>query len=46
MSDSEKIKIAIQSVIKAMMDKVMERVLITDPFIYENHRNSKPIYAA
>lgn len=29
-----------------MMDQVMERVLITDPFIKENHRSSKPLSAA
>ncbi|AFZ14688.1 Restriction endonuclease, type II, MjaII [Crinalium epipsammum PCC 9333] len=46
MSESEKIKIAIQSVIKEMMDQVMERVLIIDPFISEKHRSSKPLYAA
>ena len=39
-------KLAIQSVIKTMMDKVMERVLQTDPFIAETHRASKPLLAA
>lgn len=39
-------KLAIQNVIKTMMDKVMERVLQTDPFIAETHRASKPLYAA
>ena len=39
-------KIAIQTVVKTMMDKVMERVLQTDPFVPENHRASKPLYAA
>lgn len=28
------------------MDKVMERVLVTDPFIPEKHHASKPLYAA
>jgi len=37
---------AIQDVIKAMMDRVMERVLVTDPFIKEEHRAQKPLYAA
>ncbi len=39
-------KNAIQDVIKAMMDRVMERVLVTDPFIKEEHRAQKPLYAA
>ena len=29
-----------------MMDRVMDNVLINDPFIKENHHSSKPIYAA
>ncbi|MBP5501712.1 MAG: TdeIII family type II restriction endonuclease [Bacteroidales bacterium] len=29
-----------------MMDKVMEKVLVTDPFIPEKHHASKPLYAA
>ena len=40
------VKIAIQSVIKEMMDRVMERVLVTDPFIQEEHHAKKPLYAA
>lgn len=40
------IKNAIQEVIKAMMDRVMERVLVEDPFIKEQHRAQKPLYAA
>jgi hypothetical protein len=39
-------KAAIQDVIKAMMDRVMEHVLVTDPFIEEEHRAKKPLYAA
>ncbi|MEQ9550038.1 MAG: TdeIII family type II restriction endonuclease [Coleofasciculus sp. G3-WIS-01] len=46
MNDSKKIKTAIQSVIKEMMDKVMENVLIKNPFIPEEHRAFKPLYAA
>ena len=46
MNDSQKIKTAIQSVIKEMMDKVMENVLIKKPFIPEEHRAFKPLYAA
>ena len=29
-----------------MMDRVMERVLITDPFVAEKHHANKPLYAA
>jgi len=39
-------KLAIQKVIQDMMDKIMERVLISDPFIPEEHRAKKPLYAA
>jgi hypothetical protein len=40
------VKEAIQNVITTMMDKVMNRVLIEDPFIVEEHRAKKPLYAA
>lgn len=46
MTDKEKIKIAIQNVIKAMMNRVMNKVLVADPFIKEKHRAQKPLYAA
>lgn len=46
MTDSEEMKVAIQSVIKDMMDKVMENVLLRTPFIPEEHRASKSLYAA
>lgn len=39
-------KAAIQAVIKEMMDKVMNRVLVEDPFIKEKFRADKPLYAA
>jgi Type II restriction endonuclease, TdeIII len=42
----QRIAKAIKDVVSEMMDRVMERVLITDPFIKENHRSSKPLYAA
>ncbi len=42
----QRIAKAIKNVVSDMMDRVMERVLITDPFIKENHRSSKPLYAA
>ena len=46
MTDSEEMKVAIQSVIKDMMDRVMHNVLLKKPFIPEEHRASKPLYAA
>lgn len=39
-------KKAIQSVIKLMMDRVMQKVLIEDPFLKEDHKAKKPLYAA
>lgn len=39
-------KAAIQHVIKTMMDRVMDKVLIKDPFIEEEHRAKRPLYAA
>ena len=41
-----RVKNAIKSVIKTLMDNVMERVLLKDPFIPEEHRSKKPLYAA
>lgn len=43
---SENMKIAIQSIIKEMMDNVMNAVLNKDPFIAEEHKAAKPLYAA
>jgi hypothetical protein len=39
-------KQAIQDVIKTMMDKVMDNVLINDPFIPEVYHAKKPLYTA
>lgn len=39
-------KEAIQAVIQAMMDRVMNNVLQKDPFIEDAHRANKPLYAA
>jgi hypothetical protein len=41
-SKKEKIK----DVITELMERVMDRVLITDPFIKEKHHSAKPLYAA
>ncbi len=45
-ADPEGMKDAIQLVIKKLMDRVMDRVLNTDPFIKEKFRAEKPLYAA
>jgi hypothetical protein len=42
----EAVKIAIQSAITAMMDRVMTRVLVEDPFRKDKHRATRPLYAA
>lgn len=39
-------KAAIQSVIRRMMDRVMDNVLVKDPFIEEEHKAKRPLYAA
>jgi len=42
----DEMKAAIQSVIRNMMDRVMDNVLVKDPFIEEEHRAKRPLYAA
>ena len=37
---------AIQEVVATMMDRVLQRVLLEDPFIKEAHHANKPLYAA
>ena len=46
MKNEREMKEAIQSVIKLMMDRVMHKVLIEDPFIKEDHQAKRPLYAA
>ncbi len=48
MKDNKENRIAdaIKSVVTEMMERVMDRVLISDPFIKEKHHSSKPLYAA
>ncbi len=46
MTDSKRMKAAIQSVIQEMMDNILEKVLEKDPFLPEKHRAAKPLYAA
>lgn len=37
---------AIESVVKRLMDSVLNKVLIVDPFLPDEHRALKPLYAA
>lgn len=46
MANNEKINAGINKVITEMMERVMNKVLFTDPFIKENHHLKKPLYAA
>jgi len=46
MGKSDGMKEQIQKVIASLMDKVMNRVLVEDPFLSEKHRARKPLYAA
>ncbi len=46
MEKLDKVSKAIEETIKAMMDRVMDNVLINDPFIPEEHHAKKPLYAA
>lgn len=46
MTDQDKMKTEIQAVIKKLMDGVINKVLIEDPFIKDNHRAKRPLYAA
>lgn len=43
---NKKVSEAIRFVVKTMMDRVMDRVLITDPFVSDTFHASKPLYAA
>lgn len=46
MKENKKMTAAINAVIKAMMDRVMENVLVRDPFLVDEHRAKKPLYAS
>lgn len=46
MDDKKQVSAAILEEVRNMMDRVMDRVLYTDPFVVENHHASKPLYAA
>jgi len=42
----ERINLAIKRVVTDLMDRVMAKVTVGDPFIKEDHRRRKPLYAA
>jgi hypothetical protein len=42
----DRISQGIKTVISELMDRVIDRVLVTDPFIKEKHHSAKPLYAA
>lgn len=46
MTKKQEMKEAIQTVIKLMMERVMNKVLIEDPFVKEEHKAKRPLYAA
>lgn len=46
MNKQERVASAIKGVIAKIMDKVMENVMIKDPFVKETHHANKPLYAA
>ncbi len=46
MEKQQRINLAIRHVVTNLMDRVMKRVTVTDPFIKEAHKSSKPLYAA
>ncbi len=46
MNKQERVTLAIKEVVSKMMDRVMENVLVNDPFVKETHHASKPLYAA
>lgn len=42
----KEMKTAIQDVISELMDRVIDRVLYSDPFLSDEHKAKKPLYAA
>lgn len=46
MDNKAKVATAIQRAVSTMMDRVMYKVLVEDPFIKEKHHSLKPLYAA
>ncbi|HMV48241.1 MAG TPA: TdeIII family type II restriction endonuclease [Blastocatellia bacterium] len=46
MDKKQRMKKAIQSVIEDMMERIMHKVLVEDPFLKEDHHAKRPLYAA
>lgn len=46
MEKQERINLAIRGVVTDLMDRVMNKVTVVDPFIKEDHRLRRPLYAA
>ncbi len=46
MTTNERVAEGIKRVVSEMMDRLMDKVLITDPFVAEKHHAAKPLYAA
>ena len=46
MSKKKRVGEGIKNVVSTMMDRVMNNVLVKDPFIKEKHHSSKPLYSA
>ena len=44
--EEQKVSEGIKKVVSELMNRVMDKVLVTDPFIKEKHHSSKPLYAA
>src|SRR5437764_1255733 len=42
----QEMKEAIQDVIKTLMDRVLNAVMVRDPFVVEDHKAHRPLYAA
>lgn len=42
----KKVNDGIKKVVTELMERVMNKVLVTDPFIKEKHHSKKPLYAA
>lgn len=46
MTKQERVADAIKRIIESMMNRVMDNVLVKDPFIEEEHHAKKPLYSA
>lgn len=42
----ESVTVAICNIVQSLMENVMDKVLVTDPFVAEEHHAKKPLYAA